>query len=83
MNTPSLFSFFGEKRREVKRKVKAEEVVLNLIRHENERNGMVYEPKIVKMATLLNIHPDRYERIRERLIERGKIAKNGMKLSLL
>jgi len=62
--------------------VRAEEVIFNLIKHENDKNGMVYEPRIIKMATLLNIHPDTYERIRERLIERGKIAKAGLKLSL-
>jgi len=62
--------------------VRAEEVIFSLIKQENEKNGMVYEPRIIKMATLLNIHPDMYERIRERLIERGKIAKAGMKLSL-
>jgi len=67
----------------VKIKVKPEEVIFNLIKNENEKNGgMVYEPRIVKMVTLLNIHPDKYQRIRERLIERGKIAKNGSKLSL-
>jgi len=62
--------------------VKAEDVIFNLIKQENDRNGMVYEPRIVKLATLLNIHPDKYERIRQRLVERGKIAKNGLKLSL-
>jgi hypothetical protein len=62
--------------------VRAEEVIFSLIKNENDRNGMVYEPKIIKMATLLNIHPDSYERIREKLIERGKIAKAGLKLSL-
>ena len=62
--------------------MRAEEVVFNLIKHENEKNGKVYEPRIIKMATLLNIHPDTYERIRERLIERGMIAKAGLKLSL-
>ena len=62
--------------------MKPEEVVLNLIKHENEKNGMVKENRIIKMATLLNIHPDTYQRIRERLIERGKIAKTGLKLSL-
>ena len=62
--------------------LRAEDVIFNLIKQENKRNGMVYEPRIVKMATLLNIHPDRYERIRQRLIERGKIAKEGLKLSL-
>jgi hypothetical protein len=63
-------------------KIKAEDVVFNLIKKENERNGMVYEPRVMKMATLLNIHPDRYERIRNRLIDRGKIEKEGMKLFL-
>jgi len=62
--------------------VKAEEVVFNLIKHEKKKNGMVHEPRIIKMATLLNIHPDSYVRIRERLIERGKLAKTGLKLSL-
>jgi hypothetical protein len=62
--------------------VRAEEVVFNLIKQENKRNGKVHERRIIKMATLLNIHPDTYQRIRERLIERGKIAKTGLKLSL-
>ena len=62
--------------------MKAEEVVFNLIKHENERNGIVKESRIIKMATLLNIHPDSYVRIRQRLIERGKLAKTGLKLSL-
>ena len=62
--------------------MKPEDVIFNLIKQENDRNGMVYEPRIVKLATLLNIHPDKYERIRQRLIERGKIAKEGLKLSL-
>lgn len=59
-----------------------EEVIFNLIKRENDRNGMVNESRIVKMATLLNIHPDRYERVRQKLIESGKIAKEGLKLSL-
>ena len=63
--------------------MEAEEVVLNLIKHEKKRNGgTIHEPRIIKMATLLNIHPDKYERIREKLIERGMIAKTGLKLSL-
>ncbi len=62
--------------------MEAEEVVFSLIKQENKRNGKVHEPRIIKMATLLNIHPDKYERIRERLIERGKLAKTGLKLSL-
>ena len=63
--------------------MRAEDVIFNLIKKENETNGMVYEPKLVKMATLLNIHPDTLERIKERLIERGKIEKEGMKIFLL
>jgi len=62
--------------------VEAEEVVFNLIKQEKKKNGMIHEPRIIKMATLLNIHPDKYERIREKLIERGKLAKAGLKLSL-
>lgn len=63
--------------------MKIEEVIFSLIKKEKETNGMIYEPKIMKMATLLNIHPDTYERIKERLIEDGKIGKSGLKLLLL
>ena len=63
--------------------MKIEEVIFSLIKQENDKNGMVYEPRIIKMATLLNIHPDMFEKVKERLIERGKIEKNGMKLLLL
>ncbi len=63
-------------------RIKIEDVVLNLIKKESERSGMVNEPRIMKMATLLNIHPDKYERIRQRLIQRGKIEKNGRRLFL-
>jgi len=63
-------------------RIKVEDVVFNLIKKESERSGMVHEPRIMKMATLLNIHPDKYERIRRRLIQRGKIEKNGRRLFL-
>jgi hypothetical protein len=63
--------------------VRVEEIIFNLIKKENEKSGMVYEPRLVKMATLLNIHPDTFERVKERLIESGKIEKEGMKIFLL
>ena len=63
--------------------MKVEDVVFSLIKKEKETKGIVYEPKILKMASLLNIHPDTYERIKERLIETRKIEKNGLKLLLL
>ena len=53
--------------------MKIEEVIFSLIKQENDKHGMVYEPRIIKMATLLNIHPDMFEKVKERLIERGKI----------
>ena len=63
--------------------MKTEDVIFNLIKKENEKSGMVYEARLVKMATLLNIHPDTFERVKERLIESGKIEKEGMKIFLL
>jgi len=63
--------------------MRTEEVIFSLIKKEKESKGMVYDPKIMKMATLLNIHPDTYERVKERLIEDGKIGKSGLKLLLL
>jgi hypothetical protein len=44
---------------------------------------MVYEPRVLKMATLLNISPDVFSRIKERLIETGKIGQKGLKLFLV
>ena len=63
--------------------VKVEDVIFNLIKKENERSGgFVYESRIMKMATLLNIHPDQYQRIKSRLIQTGKIEKQGIKIFL-
>jgi len=63
--------------------VKVEDVIFNLIKKENEKSGgFVYENRIMKMATLLNIHPDRYERIKERLVQTGKIETQGPKIFL-
>jgi hypothetical protein len=64
--------------------VKTEEIVFSLIKTENDKNGgMVYEPRVLKMATLLNISPDVFSRIKERLIETGKIGQKGLKLFLV
>jgi hypothetical protein len=64
--------------------VKNEEIVFSLIKTENDKNGgMVYEPRVLKMATLLNISPDVFVRIKERLIETGKIGQKGLKLFLV
>ena len=63
--------------------MKIDDVIFSLIKKEKEARGMVYDPKIMKMATLLNIHPDTYEKIKEKLIEDGKIGKSGLKLLLL
>ncbi len=76
-NSPKFFSFFrGEK-------LKEEEVIFNLIKMSCEENGSVIEDKVFKMAQLLNIHPDKYQKIKTRLIESGKISKNGQALSVL
>ncbi len=64
--------------------MKPDEIIFNLIKNEKERNGgMVYEPKVLKMATLLNISPDLFEKMKERLIEGGKIGQKGLKLFLV
>jgi len=60
-----------------------EEIIFNLIKMSCEKDGSVFEEKVFKMAQLLNIHPDKYEKIKNKLIESGKIAKNGSDLMLL
>jgi hypothetical protein len=62
---------------------KTDEVIFDLIKKEKNRNGgFVYEKRIVKMATLLNIHPDAYEKIKQRLVQTGKIQSQGPKIFL-
>ena len=63
--------------------VRVEDVIFNLIKKENDRSGgFVYETRIMKMATLLNIHPDKYVKIKQRLVQTGKIGTQGHKIFL-
>ena len=64
--------------------VNADEIIFDLIKKEKDQSGgFVYDKRIVKMATLLNIHPDKYQKIKTRLIESGKVSKDGQALFLL
>jgi hypothetical protein len=57
--------------------MKEEQVIFSLIKRDCETNGSTNESKLVKMATLLNIHPDIYQKALERLIESRQIGKHG------
>ena len=65
------------------RDIKEEEVIFSLIRQGCEENGSVIEDKVFKMAQLLNIQPEKYEKIKTRLLETGKINKDGDQIFLL
>ncbi|MBL7169727.1 MAG: hypothetical protein ISS48_01795 [Candidatus Aenigmarchaeota archaeon] len=63
--------------------IKEEEIVLSLIKQECEESGSVVEDRILKMAQLLNINVENYEKVKTRLLETGKINKDGSELFLL
>ncbi|OGI14743.1 hypothetical protein A3K63_02600 [Candidatus Micrarchaeota archaeon RBG_16_49_10] len=56
-----------------------EEVVFKLIKMgcEEQDEGQVYEEKVLRMAQLLNINLERYQKVKTRLLETGKVAKTG------
>lgn len=54
-----------------------EQILLNLIKKDCEINGYTDESKLAKMASLMNIHPEKYQKVLESLIESKKIEKNG------
>jgi len=54
-----------------------EKILLSLIRKDCEVNGCIDEDRLAKMASLMNIHPDRYQKVIQTLIERGQIGKKG------
>ena len=64
-------------------KINKEDVVLNLIKQGCEKGGCVVEDKVSKMAQILNINSENYEKIKTRLLETGKINKDGENIFLL
>ena len=64
-------------------KINKEDVVLNLIKQGCEEGGCVIEDKVFKMAQILNINSENYEKIKTRLLETGKINKDGENIFLL
>lgn len=56
-----------------------EEVIFNLIKMgcEETQEPEVGEDKVLKMAQLLNINLEKYQKVKTRLLETGKIGKNG------
>ena len=60
-----------------------EEVIMNLIRQTCEENGCVIEDKVFRMAQILNIQPERYEKVKMKLLETGKINRDNGRIFLL
>ncbi|MBU5688281.1 MAG: hypothetical protein QXJ06_04710 [Candidatus Aenigmatarchaeota archaeon] len=54
-----------------------EKILLSLIRKDCELNGYTDETRIARMASLMNIHPERYQKVLETLIETKQINKKG------
>uniref|UniRef100_A0A7C5UVI9 Uncharacterized protein n=1 Tax=candidate division CPR3 bacterium TaxID=2268181 RepID=A0A7C5UVI9_UNCC3 len=60
-----------------------EKIVMGLIRKDCEINGCAEESRLAKMASLMNIHPEKYQRALENLIETRKIDKRGKNFFLV
>lgn len=59
---------------------KEKEAVFNLIENECQKNGHAYEQRIIKMATLINIPPEKYIQIKNNLLSWGKIKTERRKI---
>lgn len=62
--------------------MKEEDIIFSLIKKDCEESGSVLECKVLKMAQLLNINPDKYQKIRNKLVDRGKVVVDGSNFSL-
>ncbi len=62
--------------------MKEEDVILSLVKDLSEKNGNCYEPKLVKLATLLNINAERVQKIKEDLAQKGKLEIKGSNIFL-
>lgn len=60
-----------------------EEIIFNLIKKSCEEGGSALEEKVFRSAMLLNINSERYEKIKAKLIESGKISNDGTKFFVL
>jgi len=65
------------------KKINEEEVVFKLITQGCEKSGSVVEDRVFKMAQILNINAEKYEKIKTKLLETGKINKDGNQIFLL
>jgi hypothetical protein len=60
-----------------------EKILLSLIRKDCEINGYTDENRLAKMASLMNIHPEKYQKVLETLIETRRINKKGKNFFLV
>ena len=56
-----------------------EDIMLQLIKQDANKNGRAFAPKIRMQATALNIPIEDVIRVIQRLIEKGKVCKDGKK----
>ena len=57
--------------------MKDEEIVFSLLKKDLEKKNKVGASRLFKMASLMNITTDKYQKALEHLIEDKKIAKSG------
>ncbi|MCD6226587.1 MAG: hypothetical protein J7J93_02220 [Candidatus Aenigmarchaeota archaeon] len=62
--------------------MKEEDVILSLVKDLNQRHGNCDEPKLVKLATLLNINAEKVQKIKEELAQKGKLEVKGSNIFL-
>ncbi len=57
--------------------MKEEEIVFSLIKKDLERKSKIAASRLLKLASMMNITTDKYQKVVERLIEDRKIVKSG------
>lgn len=57
--------------------MREEEIIYTLIKRDFESRGKMKVSRLMKMVSLLNIHPERCQKVVEQLIQDKKISKSG------
>lgn len=60
-----------------------QDVILSLVKDNFEKYGNCHETRILKLASLLNINPERYQKIKEKLLQKGKLEIKGNDIILI
>ena len=82
MGHPHIFFFFFIFEVIKVKSMNEEDVILSLVKDLSQKDGNCYEPRLVKLATLLNINAEKVQKIKENLTQKGKLEVKGSNIFL-